>query len=362
LGLQKPKHLTEMAQVVWDNRAHPRYAWDVLRKGVCDGCALGVAGFHDWTIDGIHLCTTRLRLLEVNTADPIDPQALNDAAALAARPGDELRRLGRLAHPMRRRRGERGFTRITWDEALGVVADALRTAPPDRVGMYLTSRGLTNETYYVAGKAARALGIASVDSAARVCHAPSTKALQETIGVAACTNSLKDVLVSDLVVLWGSNPANNQPVFMKHLFEARRDHGTKVVVVNPYLEPGLDRYWVPSSPESALFGTKMCDLHVPVRPGGDVALANAVVKVLIERDDIDRSFIDEHLDGFDELAAALADADLDTLIADAGVDQATFDAFVEMYADASSAIVLWSMGVTQHPTSVDTVRSLVGPA
>ena len=143
--------------------------------------------------------------------------------------------------------------------------------------MYLTSRGITNETYYVAGKAARALGIANVDSAARVCHAPSTTALKETIGVAASTCSLQDVIESDLVVIWGANPANNQPVFMKYLYLARK-RGCKVVVVNPYLEPGLERYWVPSNTESALFGTKMCDLHVPVRPGGDIAFANAALE------------------------------------------------------------------------------------
>lgn len=362
IGLQKPKHFREMAEVVWDNRAHPGYAMEVLRRGVCDGCALGVAGFHDWTIDGIHLCTTRLRLLETNTADALNPAELDDVARLERLSGQELRKLGRLAHPMRRRRGDKGFTRITWDEALTALSGALAATPPQRAAVYLTSRGLTNETYYVAGKAARALGIASVDSAARVCHAPSTKALRETIGVAACTNSLVDVLESDLVVIWGANPANNQPVFMKYLFEARRDHGTKVVVVNPYLEPGLDRYWVPSSPESALFGTKMCDLHVPVRPGGDVALATAVLKRLVERGAVDHSFIEAHTEDFAALEQQLAGASLDDLLALAGIDSVTLERFVTMYAQASSAIVLWSMGVTQHPTSVDTVKALVNVA
>ena len=74
-GLQKPHHYRDMAKVAWANRAHPKYALDVLTKGACDGCALGVAGLHDWTIDGIHLCTTRLNLLELNTADAIDPIA-----------------------------------------------------------------------------------------------------------------------------------------------------------------------------------------------------------------------------------------------------------------------------------------------
>ena len=66
LDQQKPNHYLEMMKVARDNSAHPKYAWDVLTKGVCDGCALGVAGLHDWTIDGVHLCTTRLRLLELN--------------------------------------------------------------------------------------------------------------------------------------------------------------------------------------------------------------------------------------------------------------------------------------------------------
>jgi molybdopterin-dependent oxidoreductase alpha subunit len=359
VGQQKPHHYREMAQVAWDNRAHPRYAWEVLSKGVCDGCALGVAGFHDWTQPGVHLCTTRLRLLELNTADAVDPLVLSDAEALRRQPGEDLRRLGRLAYPMRRRRGEAGFTRVDWDEALGVLAGGLRAAGGDRTAVYLTSRGITNETYYVAGKAARALGIASVDSAARVCHAPSTVALKDTIGAAATTCSLVDVLESDLVVLWGANPANNQPVFMKYLFLARRDHGTKVVVVNPYLEPGLDRYWVPSNPESALFGTKMCDLHVPVRPGGDAALANAVLKRLIGRGGVDEGFITQHTTGFAEMAAALEEAKLSDLLEAAGVSEAQLDAFVDLYAGASSAILLWSMGITQHRFATDGVRAIV---
>ena len=241
VGLQKPHHYRDMARAAWASRAHPKYALDVLTKGVCDGCALGVAGLHDWTIDGVHLCTTRLSLLSLNTADALDPVVLGDVAPLAERTSAQLRRLGRLGHPMRRRRGEPGFRRIDWSEALDAVAGAIARADPDRVALYLTSRGITNETYYVAGKAARAMGVASVDSAARVCHAPSTVGLKESIGVAASTCSLQDVIESDLVVLWGTNPANNQPVFMKYLYLAKK-RGCRVVVINPYLEPGLKQY------------------------------------------------------------------------------------------------------------------------
>jgi molybdopterin-dependent oxidoreductase alpha subunit len=361
VGEQKPNHYADMARVAWANRAHPHYTWQILTKGACDGCALGVAGLHDWTLDGVHLCTTRLDLLELNTADAFDPVILSDVAALRGRTGGQLRALGRLGHPMRRRRGERGFRRVSWDEALSVLATGLRAADPDRVGLYLTSRGITNEVYYAAAKAARALGVASIDSAARVCHSPSTVGLRQTIGVAATTCSFQDVLESPLVVLWGANPANNQPVFMKYLYLARR-RGCRVVVVNPYLEPGLERYWVPSNVESALFGTKMSDLHVPVRPGGDVALANAALKGLIGRGAVDDGFVAAHTEGFAEMRAGLDSQPLDALLRLTGVDRATVDAFVDELVRAGGAIHVWSMGITQHRDAADSVRGIVNLA
>jgi molybdopterin-dependent oxidoreductase alpha subunit len=361
IGQQKPNHYGEMAKVAWANRRNLSYAWKVLSQGVCDGCALGVAGFHDWTIDGVHLCTTRLKLLEVNTADPFDPSLLADVSTLAGRSGAELRALGRLGHPMRRRRGEPGFTRIPWDEALDAVAEAIDRAGGDRTAIYLTSRGLTNETYYVAGKAARAMGVANIDSAARVCHAPSTLGLKATIGVAASTCSLQDVIETDLVVLWGANVANNQPVFTKYLYLAKA-RGARVVVINPYLEPGLERYWVPSNIESAVFGTRICDLHVPVRPGGDAALANAVVKRLVDRDALDATFIAAHTDGWEQLLSALETMDLDELCTAAGVTRGQLEAFVDEYLRAKAAVLVWSMGITQHRDAVDNVKAIVNVA
>ena len=185
--------------------------------------------------------------------------------------------------------------------------------------------------------------------------------LRQTVGVAATTCSFQDVIEAPLVVLWGANPANNQPVFMKYLYLARR-RGCRVVVVNPYLEPGLDRYWVPSNVESALFGTRMSDLHVPVRPGGDVALANAALKLLVERGGVDDAFVADHTEGFDGVLAALADQDLDDLLRRAGVDRAVVDAFVDELVRAGGAIHVWSMGITQHRDSADGVRGIVNLA
>ena len=195
------------------------------------------------------------------------------------------------------------------------------------------------------------MGVANIDSAARTCHAPSTVGMRQTIGVAASTCSMQDVLDTDLVVLWGTNVANNQPVFTKYLYLARK-RGARVVVVNPYLEPGLERYWVPSNAESALFGTKLCDLHVPVRPEGDVAFANAVLQQLVARDAVDHEWVAGPHRGLGRTSCAhLATLDRDTLLEQAGVDTATLDRFVDLYAGATARCSSGAWASRSTPTA-----------
>src|SRR6266702_3384921 len=93
LGQVKPKHFRYMAATAWKNRDNLPYAWKVLSRGVCDGCALGVAGFHDWTIPGIHLCMTRLNLLRLNTMPELDVDLLEDIRALRGK-------LATMKHPL----------------------------------------------------------------------------------------------------------------------------------------------------------------------------------------------------------------------------------------------------------------------
>src|SRR4051794_5411785 len=78
LNRQKPRHFRDMLKVAWENRDNLSYAWKVLPRGVCDGCAWGVAGFHDWTTDGVPLCMPRLNLLRLNTMPAMDERVLAD--------------------------------------------------------------------------------------------------------------------------------------------------------------------------------------------------------------------------------------------------------------------------------------------
>src|SRR5258707_189610 len=362
LGETKPHHFTEMAKTAWQNKRHPLYAWRLLTRGVCDGCALGTSGMRDWTMDGIHLCTIRLNLLQLNTMGAMPWQRLEtDLDGLRRLSSAELRRLGRLPYPMVRQGGDAGFGRVSWDEALDLLAERIRQMDPQRMAFYLTSRGLTNEVYYVAQKAARYLGTNHVDNAARVCHSPSSVALKQTLGVGASSVSYKDWIGTDLLVFIGSNVANNQPVTTKYLYYAKKA-GTRLAVINPYKEPGMQRYWVPSVPESALMGTRLADEFYQVATGGDVAFLNGTLKYLIERDWLDHEFIARHTTGWDALGETLAAQNWETLERLSGLPREQMLAFAETLHAAKTGILVWSMGITQHAFGVQNVQAIVNIA
>jgi molybdopterin-dependent oxidoreductase alpha subunit len=361
LGHVKPNHYGEMLRVAWENRDQLPFAWRILTRGVCDGCALGTTGMRDFTLDGVHLCTVRLNLLRLNTAGPLDVAALADVAPLEGKSAAELRALGRLPYPLVRYAGEPGFRRVSWDAALDLIGGRIRRTAPDRLAFYLTSRGVTNETYYVGQKVARFLGTNNVDNSSRICHAPSTTALKKTLGVAASTCSYRDWYGTDLLVFVGSDVPNNQPVTTKYIYEARQ-RGTKVLVINPYREPGLERYWVPSALESAVFGTKLTDRFFQIATGGDIGFLNGVLKHLIEHGWVDEAFVRAHTTGWDALRAELAGQSWEQLERASGTTRAEMLDFARLYGQARTAVFVWSMGITQHRFGVDNVTALVNLA
>ena len=300
----------------------------------------------------------RLRLLSLNTMGPLDTAALADVSALRGMSGAELRALGRIPVPLLRRAGDPGFTEVSWEEALDLAAARLRAAPPERIAAFVTSRGMPNESYYVAQKAMRALGSNSVDNAARICHSPSTFGLKEALGVGATTCSYSDWIGSDLIVFIGANPANNQPVAMKYLHHARK-HGARVICLNPYEEPGMARYWVPSVPESALFGTRITDRFYALDVGGDVPFLLGALRALIEAGGVDDAFVSAHTTGFGELRDAALARSWEELERGSGASRAEMESFARELAAARSGVLVWSMGTTQHVCGEDTVRSIV---
>ncbi|MEY3726015.1 MAG: hypothetical protein RI971_592, partial [Chloroflexota bacterium] len=246
----------------------------------------------------------------------------------------------------------------SWERALQIAASQIKAAGASRISFFLTARGIMNETYYAIQKVVRFLGTNDVDNAARICHAPSTGALKHGIGYGATTVSYRDVIESDLIVLFGSNVANAQPVFMKYLHLAKK-RGAKILVVNPYREPGLERYWVPSNADSLLFGTKMADAWVQVAQGGDIAFISAALLRLEELGALDQAFIAEKSAGWSDLRSALSGRSIDEYLAMSGATRDELETFCALYGGATSAVLIWSMGITQQACGSENVAAIV---
>ncbi len=200
LGKVKPHHIRDTMKVAWDNKDNAAYAYRILTKGVCDGCALGVSGLYDQTLSGPHLCTTRLNVLRLNTAPAMKTDILEDVDQMRELDSTQLRKLGRIPFPLSRKKGEKKFTRISWDTALDRIADKAKEIDPKQMAFYLTARGITNEVYYTAAKMARFIGTNNIDNASRICHSPSKTALKRSLGIGASSCNYKDWIGSDVLV------------------------------------------------------------------------------------------------------------------------------------------------------------------
>jgi molybdopterin-dependent oxidoreductase alpha subunit len=357
----QPQHYREMLGVIWENRKEIPYAWNVLKHGVCDGCSLGPYGLRDNVLDGMHLCMMRLKLLKFTTMAALDLAVMSDAGRLRRMAPKQLRSLGRLSHPLLRRKGERGFLRVSWEEALDLACKSIRKTPPHELAFFATSRGLTNEVYYIFQKLARVLGTNNVDLCSRLRDAASVSGLKTTLGYGAPTCSLADFIGTDLLVIFGSDLANNQPVTTKYMHYAKKA-GTRIVVVNPAREYDLEHCWVPAVASNAMFGTKLTDDFFQLRAGGPIGFINGVLKFLILAGRIDRSFVERRTSGFTDLAAALEAQSWETLEQSSGVAREEMQRFAETYSQARTAVFVYSTDLTQHEFGVDHVKAVVNLA
>ncbi|MBS4177292.1 FdhF/YdeP family oxidoreductase [Lederbergia citrea] len=368
LGKVKPKHIRDTLKVVLENRDNLPYAYRILTQGVCDGCALGVSGLYDQTLTGPHLCTTRLNVLRLNTMPAIKGEILHaDIDELRKMDSTDLRKLGRIPYPLSRKPGENKFKRISWDEALNKIANKIKSIDPKQLAFFLTARGITNEVYYTAGKLARFIGTNNIDNASRICHSPSKTALKRSIGIGASSCNYQDWIGTDVLIFWGSVAANNQPVSTKYMYAAKRK-GTKIICINPYREPAMDGYWVPSIPDSALFGTKIADDFYQVNIGGDIAFMNGVMKHWFEMEKknpgsaLDHNFIREHANGLENLRNHIENQDWEQLEKSSGISKERMLEFATLLAKSKSGVFVWSMGLTQHRFGTDNISQVANLA
>jgi formate dehydrogenase major subunit len=251
---------------------------------------------------------------------------------------------GRFAHEYARSsdrltapliRGEDGgFRTATWDEAYDLIARRFKEIRarygPESFGVISSSR-CTNEENFAMQKFTRVvLGTNSIDNCSRVCHSPSAFALGDALGTGAGTNSFQDVTLSKLIVIVGANPNEAHPVFGSRIKQAVLK-GCKLVVLDPRVT------------ELA----KLADLHIPLRPGSNVAVMNAMLHVILKEGLIDWEFIRLHSEGFEDIKKSVANCTPEWAAKLAGINADDIRTAARMYATSGASQFLWGLGVTE---------------
>ncbi|MEM7753170.1 MAG: nitrate reductase, partial [Pseudomonadota bacterium] len=232
---------------------------------------------------------------------------------------------------------------VSWDQALGRVADrfseTIAQYGPDSVAFYVSGQLLT-EDYYVANKLMKGfIGSGNIDTNSRLCMASTVAGHKRAFGADTVPGTYDDLEEADFVVLVGSNLAWCHPVLYQRLAAARAARGTRVVVVDPRRTATCD----------------IADLHLKLKPGTDVALFNGLFAYLREMGVLDKQFVLEHTNGFDEAYTAASSDDPEAT----GLDPDDIAAFYRLFATTERTVTVFSQGVNQSTSGTDKVNAIL---
>lgn len=244
----------------------------------------------------------------------------------------------RLTAPLIRRNGK--LEPASWNEAIGLVASELLRLRGFSAG--LSSSRCTNEENYLFQKWFRAgLGTNNVDCCARVCHAPSAAGMRESFGTGAATNSFADIEEAGLLLIVGANVTVAHPVVGARIKQAALRGATLIVIDPRHTELAM-----------------IADLHLRVRPGANVPLFNALACAIVEAGLINRTFIAERAEGWQEYERFIRRQTPELLEALTGVSAALVREAARLYATARRPMMFHGLGVTEHYQGSEAVSLL----
>ena len=234
--------------------------------------------------------------------------------------------------------------RATWDTALDLVAkrfnEAIEQHGLDSVAFYVSGQLLT-EDYYVANKLMKGfIGSANIDTNSRLCMASSVAGHKRAFGTDVVPGNYEDLEFADLVVLVGSNLAWCHPVLFQRLMAAKEARGTKIVVIDPRRTATAE----------------FADLHLAIKPGGDVAMFNGLLTYLHNHGKTDAQFVSAHTTGLTEALAAARECDVAKTT---GVTQTELEHFYRLFSDTERTVTVWSQGVNQSNAGTDKVNAII---
>jgi formate dehydrogenase major subunit len=247
----------------------------------------------------------------------------------------------RALRPMVRDKITDPWREVEWDEAIGTVARRMLEIKAQygtgAIGAITSSR-CTNEEVYVVQKMVRAaFGNNNVDTCARVCHSPTGYGLKQTFGESAGTQDFRSVAQADVIVVIGANPTDGHPVFASRMKQRLRE-GARLIVADPR------RIDLVRSPHI------QADHHLQLKPGTNVAIINAMAHVVVTEDLVDKAFVAERCEGFDEWAEFIArpENSPEAVESITGVPAEDVRAAARLYAGGGNGAIYYGLGVTEH--------------
>lgn len=251
----------------------------------------------------------------------------------------------RILEPLLKKEGE--FVPISWESAYSLIAEKLTAIQQkyghQAVGVY-GGGSLTNESSYLLGKFARvALQTPYIDYNGRFCMSAAATAGNQAFGIdRGLTMPLSDIRISDCIVLAGTNIAECQPTLLPYFTDAKAN-GAYIIVIDPRRTPTAE----------------MADLHLKVKPGMDAALANGLLKVVIEGGFIDRAFLKNRTTGFEEVEAYIETIDLDHIADLTGVPKEDIELAGTRFGKSASSLIFTARGVEQQTDGSLAVRNFI---
>ncbi|MER6978386.1 FdhF/YdeP family oxidoreductase [Streptomyces carpinensis] len=284
---------------------------------------------------------------------------------LARRSDMWLNHQGRLTEPMVKRPGSDHYEPISWTDAFGLLSAELTSLDSPDEAVFYTSGRVGNEAAFVLQLFARALGTNNLPDCSNMCHESSGFALHETLGTGKGTVSLHDLHHADLIFLVGQNPGTNHPRQLSALEQAKLN-GARIIAVNPLPEAGLLRFKNPQKARGVIgHGVQIADRFLHIRPGGDLALFQALNRLLLEAEDarpgqvLDHDFIRANTSGFEEFAEHVRAISWEEVLTATELTREEIEKVRDDVLRSERVIVCWAMGVTQHKHGVATIREIV---
>lgn len=281
-------------------------------------------------------------------------------ADLAGQSDQWLNAQGRLTHPMLLHRGGTHYEQASWEEAFELLSAELNSLNYPDQAIFYTSGRTSNEAAFLYQLFVRQFGTNNLPDCSNMCHESSGSALSETIGVGKGTVTLEDFDQAQAIFVIGQNPGTNHPRMLSSL-ERAKQHGCKLVHINPLPEVGMSRFKHPQHVLGLLgSGTRLADLFLQVRINGDVALLKGISKAVLARDGaLDRSFIDTYTTGFADFVAALQNVSWNEIVEQSGVPREEIEQAAQIFVDSERTIFCWAMGLTQHKNAVANIQEIV---